>query len=681
MTTGSIYLNWKDIIPNSGDWYTYNLFSYLSRRWYPVNIVGSTVYDIFSGYGEQLSSASAEISQVFDDLGIETTRSGPLFPNSNFSKLYDNFGSFIGYSRLYGQDINYYNEELNLQSYRQQLRYLFDAYLSGGSIKGLERIIQSFFGISPLIFEPVKDYEGWTLTTYTGSIVSKGDTFVIFNPELNRLGKMFPTTGSFNPGDKVAISWSKLGINTKIFSKKQFYSGIDAIIYGPTSLIYATSSVLNPAIEKTINKVLRADLFIHTSGSTAFNTYRPSLTGVGVFCSPELSLSDAGYIYNNIGTSSTGSVYIGKPLGLTSAISSSSEYGYGIYGSARYSKMVFSSDYDWYYDWIVFTKNDASYTFSIREYPTYIIPDTVYFKDYNKEPISFLPFDSGSLGGHWIFNDLNKLYDISGNKCNLILVASTSSLPTYTLSRRDFQPCIYTTGFTAYTGSIGIPLNFTNSFYFEMWIKGIDSSGSLNASSIIFKHQNSVDYSDTLFNPGYMFGIDINNKFLTFKVYSTSYNIVTGSISTFLQEIPSRYHYFAGTYISGSVYLYADDRLLCESHIGSLPTLNSNAFTAFIIKGKNIGIDELVVSNGFLDYETAKEHFNLTKPRITRLGIPPSSLQLFHQPKITIYASKPNEVEFHQFSIRQLLPRNNYVFNKSCSELFKVPIFKYSGSI
>jgi len=607
-------------------------------------------------YADQLSSASIELKQMYNDNFIEDVRITPITDQTT-TKIYDNFGSVIGIDKLFNQDYDFYSTAFVMQSYRQQLRLLVEAYLSATGIEGLWRVGHAYTGVAPIVTNPVQAYTGWALISITGSVAASGSGFTVSDQYVPHVGYVLPASvTTLDPGDTYLISYSKLGYNTTLYSGEDTFSGMDVIVYGSASV----SSSFQSSIERSIEKVLKADQRARVTYSSNFAYYRPQSGTGSSGIDNVFSLSDTGYLYNSGQTAHSGSIFTGSVVQLPA--------GYG--------------DYDWYYDWLVLSRNDANYTFSIRSYPSSSIPSTVYYLDYNRyHPVDYLGFESGSLGLHYVFNDDATLWDISGNQNNMIRVEGTGSLPTVSLARNEDRTGLFASaGSMVYTGSLGTAMDMNGSISCEMWVKGVDSSGTLN--HVTFKRESSGDYGSSLTNDGYLFSVDIQNANTKLSIRNTTTETVTASISDYLTEDPSRYHYFAYSYASGSVFLYVDDQLVnYETSSVALPSLPGNVFTTLVVEGTGVVIDEIVVTDSVLMPQDALYRFETTKPRIIRRGIPSGSVLEYHQPKLTVYASGSNEVEFHQFSVRGLQDYYGVVFNENV-DLWTLPLFEViSGSV
>ena len=680
MTT---FLKWQDTDIGSKDRIIADLFSYLSVRWYPVNVIGSNTFDIFNMYALELASASAEVRQVYDDLFIGSVRTTPVGDNST-SKMYDNFGVILGADKLFNQDYNLYSNTYSLQSYRQELRLLGEAFFSGISIEGLSRVGQAYTGIAPVILEPLKYYPGWALTTYTGSVAAVGSDVLTLSGSVPRIGSVIPYTiydPVFVAGDGYAVSNSVLGYNTTIRDEQYYYSGLSVYTFGASASVHDSS--FQSSIEQSMLRVIKGDQKPKFYYSTNFASYRPATGSLstGSVVDSVFSISSNGYLYNANPTAVEGSTFTGNSilcypadcLWDDSIYDSDAVWDLGTAGSG--------SNYNYYYDWLVLTRNDARYTMSIRTYPLASIPSTVYYRDYNPEPIKLLSHSSASVSStalaHWVFGDPNVIWDISKSAYNLYPVVG-SVIPAPVFGRSEDRSGYQSTGNGfVYTKSSTAIQSSDTSFAIEMWVKGVDTQGSGSSWNIGMKHTASTDYTENLTANGYLFKVDGSTNRLVFNLQNATQQSFSASIGSYFNEQPSRYHYFATTYVSGSVYLYADDQVLLakESSLINAPGVVT-AYLSIFASGSGFGIDEMVYSPGFLTPEMAKARFEATKPRLLRVGVERETDFHYVQPKLTAYASGSNEVEFHQFNVKWLPNGLTALFDKKKSDVFDLPLFK-----
>jgi len=149
------------------------------------------------------------------------------------------------------------------------------------------------------------------------------------------------------------------------------------------------------------------------------------------------------------------------------------------------------------------------------------------------------------------------------------------------------------------------------------------------ADALVVQRTQGTDY--------YKVSIDSSGYNLEFEIKDSSgTGYASADISDYLDLGVSDYpHYFAVSYVSGSVFFYADGTqigtasITTPSSIPSLPLGTQSISTAIA----EIGIDEILLSEGYLDENTAEENFLSTRPRITGTGIPSGSVERYHQAK------------------------------------------------
>ena len=317
----------QDTFPDTRDRELSNMFSNLSRRFYPVNIIGSTLYDVFSMYGTEFASASAGITQVFNDLNIETARvtaiSGSVYP-----KLYDNFGVMLGISKSPYQEYNQFNTGSVWNSYRTQLKFLNLAYLEGSTYDALARIGQAVDGISPVILENIQSYPGWVLTSYSASVssilahsVGVRPYYLLVSSRMGRYGNIIPvfSTASVSVGSQISVSYSVLGLNTIL--QDEYFSKSGVILWffhagGPAAQTGSIRSLISNAVASVLPAYIKYEILY----SNDFVSWRPTapVNYVDTYASGSttFAVSPLGWIYNDIPTSLTGSVYMTDVLTL-----------------------------------------------------------------------------------------------------------------------------------------------------------------------------------------------------------------------------------------------------------------------------------------------------------------------------------------------------------------------------
>ena len=317
-----LYLKWSDYPAGSVKRIISNMFSYLSPRWYPKNILGTSMYKMLYMSADQLASASTEITATYNDQNLDLVRTIPV--SSNNAKIYDNFGVLLQTSKQTSQNYETFNNNSGMQDYRTNLKLLNEASTNATTQLGTDLVGQSYTGAAPYVIDRQRlGYDGWGLFVHTGSVVAVGNGFIVSDTYIPRIGMIIPTptgttgkiltinntlpagmgdlnylvgdkayitTGNGNAviridamtgggtvasaslvsggtggykvgtgnttkkitgrgnnklvieiktidafvvGDKFKISYTKLGTNTKIYSKKQVYNGLDIEVFSP----------------------------------------------------------------------------------------------------------------------------------------------------------------------------------------------------------------------------------------------------------------------------------------------------------------------------------------------------------------------------------------------------------------------------------------------------------------
>ena len=99
----AIFLKWVDSSKGSQEQFLISMFSTLSPRYYPTNVLGSGLHDILGMYADELVDLYDETQQVFNDLSVETVRTATIGTRST-PKIYDNFGVLLKSARRFTQD-------------------------------------------------------------------------------------------------------------------------------------------------------------------------------------------------------------------------------------------------------------------------------------------------------------------------------------------------------------------------------------------------------------------------------------------------------------------------------------------------------------------------------------------------------------------------------------------------
>lgn len=660
----SIYISWKNTIVNTPERFIANFFNYLSPRWYPVNIIKSEIYTVFNSYAQEFSSASVELTNTFNDLNLLLTRVTPISTRTT-SKIYDNFGSNIGISKLYEQNYDSYNTGSLLQSYRMELKTLLEGFNSATTVESYYKTGQAFTGVTPLIFDHTKHYLGWRTGLQTSSVVDIGEGLLIGSNSFPWIGRIFSTgSTTFSINDLFGISYSVLGLNTYITSKNYKFQDIEVYMYGSSSV----STSLISAVQSAFDKVKRANQKVNIYYKSGHVYTRPSL----------LNQSLSTPLYTN-------AEYLTN-ISLT--------YKYGVsYETPVLQLPANYQNYDWYYDWNYSIKNTSFVKLFYRSYSSNIIPSTVYYQEYNKTPVEPLPYSSASIHSQYLLQDKSTIWDVGGNGINLKYIyylggggPSPITSLTYIRSRNRDRLGIKNSIGTGvfYTGSVESILTFGDSFYGEMWAYGINSLSS-GTGSIIFKHDNIFNSYSTL-NTGFSFGINfpLQQAFLSIAPrIGDSVTNLTASISPYLQQSSSLPHYFAFSFSSKYLAIYCDGNKLASSSVNlTFPVANSySGIDSLMITQLNAGIDEFGVGAGFLSYEDSIDRFNLTKPRFHSSAQSSSSVKEFHQSKVILYGSGSYEIELHQFSIRPYNTPIWTVVNNNDIDILRYPIFKLNTAL
>jgi hypothetical protein len=311
----SIYLKWAQTLKDTQGRFIANLFSNLSNKWYPVNIIGSSLYDILSMYGLEFASGSVGITQAEDDLFIETVRTG-LIDGHTYSKMYENFGVFVNANKTPYQEYDRFNSGSVINSYRTMLKFLTLAHIEGTTKDALGRIGQAYTGISPVIVEPIKNYPGWVLTTYTGSVIQTiynaddKQRYVEVTPPWGRYGATLPVLQSTIPvSSSISLSYSVLGINTVIYDQDFYRAGVLLYFFISGSMGY-TASVM-AGIANAVDRVLPAYIKPLICYSSDFVSWRPAVPTIDTMVagSTVFAVSPFGWVYNAIPTVLSGSIY------------------------------------------------------------------------------------------------------------------------------------------------------------------------------------------------------------------------------------------------------------------------------------------------------------------------------------------------------------------------------------
>ena len=665
----SIFLRWSSSATGTRDQFLVSMFSTLSLRYYPTNVIGSGLHDILSMYAEEFEDLYTETQQTFDDLSIDTVRTSNIITR-NSSKIFDNFGVLLKSSRRFEQSFDVFFSSSVIQSYRQQLRFLSKAFIDGTSVVGLEDLGRSFTGIAPLIGEHIKANPRWILTAFTGSVLSVGENFIVVDVFIPRIGTILPVVNasSFSPGDNFSMSFTHLGFNTKLSGEDLFYNSVVNEYFIKSSDVSSQSVIdLKNAIEFQTLRQIRSDQRLRESYSENFDYYRPFLAysesvggsgdGIGVAGTvsslpSDLAIHPSGFLYNIERLHATGSIHV------TPVIDLGEEY----------------NQFRWHYDWMVNTREFGEFEIEVRQYTSASIPEALYYIPIagidNALPL-LLPEVSGSMRAHWFNVQSQSVFDAGG-----IVQLNALSVPTFTpkLSRDPRRFCFfYDTSVTFESEEEEPELDFSTSMYAEMWLLH-SQADPWTEVPVAFSIQRVEG------NRYYKIFIDTNAQTLNLSLNKDG-DIGSASISItpFLDFDSPLPHYFAVSYVSGSVSFFADGEMLGSSTIASPTEIPSMPLgTQSVITGvADLGIDEIILSSGNLGDDTAKNNFLNTRPRHTGVGIPPSSVERYHQAKFIFKGFNVRDIEFHQFSIRGSDSGSlNKYLNPYFNYPYVLPVFK-----
>lgn len=229
----SIFLRWKETAVHSVDRAIAALFANksISSRWYPVNIIGSTLYDIFYTYADDIASGSAEIASTNDDLSIEGVRTTSLEGRAS-SKLYENLGVFVDSDKTPHQVFDIYKSSTKWKAYRETVKYYLRAGIVGSSEEAARLCGRGSLGVSPILFQPMlENTSGFRLNFYTGSVVGTFGNYVVVDPPHFEFGSVVPTYDSrvYVTGSVVTISQA-LESSFFVSSQKDLQTGCDIIL-------------------------------------------------------------------------------------------------------------------------------------------------------------------------------------------------------------------------------------------------------------------------------------------------------------------------------------------------------------------------------------------------------------------------------------------------------------------
>jgi hypothetical protein len=191
------------------------------------------------------------------------------------------------------------------------------AHIEGTTPDALARIGQAINGISPVVIEPIDNYPGWVLTTYTGSVVATAynadgkQNYVVVSPSWGRFGNTIPIGAvQVATGSTISMSYSILGLNT-ILKDESFYRAGVLLYFFLASGSSEQTAAVQTVIENVVNRVLPAYVKPEIHYSYDFVTWRPVAPAADTMVSGSnvFAVSKLGWIYNASHTSVTGSSY------------------------------------------------------------------------------------------------------------------------------------------------------------------------------------------------------------------------------------------------------------------------------------------------------------------------------------------------------------------------------------
>ncbi|MCK9428823.1 MAG: LamG domain-containing protein [Candidatus Omnitrophica bacterium] len=659
----ALYLKWSDYSVGSAKRIVANMFSYLSPRWYPVNILGTPIYKMLFMSADQLSSASTEISDTYGDLDLDNVRTVPV-GSSYTAKIYDNFGILLQTSKQNTQNYETFSSGSGLQDYRTNLKLLNEASIVASTQTGIDLVGQSYSGVAPYTIDRQKlGYDGWCLFVQTGSVVAIGNGFIISDKTLRRIGRVLPTDIPFSVGDKFKISYTKLGHNTKIYSRKQFYNSLDIEIFSTSA-----DASFKASIEKNITRNFRADV----ASRFFYNTnYILSDASGSTYNSDYFEQKNA-YLTNKIET--TSGIEDNKNDITSSVINTS--------GLAFQTGSVLM-------DWTCLIKNGAYFDRYLRSYPISTIPNSVYYQQVSSDPISWME-EPETCGAHWIMLSSSSIWDVSGNKNNLQKSLSSNN-PTFEIGRSFNRFALSmnlakhgASSTMLYEGNTSQSVDSFNGLTAEFWINGMDKKAAAGTTSkVILKREAISSSNDSLTTNGYLITIDPIAGFFSYSAKEGATTVTaSASISDYILEEARRYHNFSLTLNNNIVKFFIDGAYASSGSIGVnphniLPSPTNLYIENSNTKDYNISTDEIMISSGSLTPDEIKNRFFQYAPRyLYPIEISSGSVDNYYQSKVSVYASGSGEFQYYDFAVKAT---NQRVFRKkdnSFYRLYKLPLEK-----
>jgi len=637
----AVFLDWKSTAARSKERFINRLFGYLSPTLYPINIIGTVEYDVLSAYAEEFASGSAEINSVFRDLSLSTARISAI-ANRSYSKLYDNFGIVLGVNKLTEQNYETFNTGSYLNSYREELRTLFEAAYARTSRYAVERVGNAYTGVAPLVVDYSLQRARMKLNYKVATVVSSNEinrNFSVLDDGTKLHGFMLASEG-----DTVTICNGKIG-QTKIFSREKVLSSPDIICFPSSSLSTAGKSF----IQDQLLKSLRVDQFSDFSYSDDYSYQR--------WTAPTGSSAVAYDTYLEI-----------TPSGVMRNSRDLPVYGHFITGSLMEMPPSFLTGSNSYYpDFFIKTLNDSHCQTYLRFGNSTTLSELTYFSEMTNELVEPMIFrtslkpafiTTGSLGAHYLPDQNHKsgtckdLFDISGNAITLVHDLGS---PYNLESRLENRAGVSCSGsMLRYVGNTSPELFMTGDWYCMFWVWGLNSG---NTGNIVFKVQNTVDTFLGLSDIGYACDIDISNSLITISWDNGSSTYTqAASIAAWTAIDYSQPHLCTFIYAGGTVSLYIDDQRLTEVPATTAFPVLTIARPSLLIAGGILGIDELIIEGAALTEADVVNVFENTKLRFTSPYFRPhdalSLARQYVQPAYKLFSDRAKEIEIHQFSVR-----------------------------
>lgn len=371
------------------------LHSTLDGRYYPKGVRGSFISDVFEGWGEQLYEADQGITNVYNDQFLDTVRVSPHASGRAATKLFDNFGTYVGPDIVSFQGA----EVLEIgptgsgwQGYRNQVDYMLRGAYQGGTREGTEDVGYAFSGVGAVV-ESNYNTPRWRLLSATGTVVDSNQRYLITNQNwfprnlwrgawvrksTNPLREVKVTRSTenrlyfdeetdirsfFDVGDLFTVSFSHLGTKTNIYSEETHRAGVSVHIWVPA---YEATASLPPSIfEKTQAGVNARRETIVERKETILSTLRETLPA---HVRPNVVFQDNYKVISGTASWNGGTF---APTSGAWEVTSQGLYVVNTNATCTWtsSPIDLGADYRghaWYPDWMAETKNDSSIQAQVR---------------------------------------------------------------------------------------------------------------------------------------------------------------------------------------------------------------------------------------------------------------------------------------------------------------------------